>query len=154
MATNRRSRIYGITQSVLLCLFAGVLLFVREPVLFISPISYDIGIVLGVAGLLLMGAAFAALRKVIQIDPEPKSGGELVTGGVYRYLRHPIYTAIGLLIIGFVLRKPTSLVTLCGAVVIAFLFVKTRFEERLLAARYPGYPDYRTRTWGLIPGLK
>jgi protein-S-isoprenylcysteine O-methyltransferase Ste14 len=94
------------------------------------------------------------LRGVIQIDPFPKRGGHLVTTGIYHWLRHPIYTAIVLIVIGLVLREPRVSLAVAAAVVIAFLFVKTRFEEGLLAAHYPQYCAYRKRTWGLIPGLR
>jgi protein-S-isoprenylcysteine O-methyltransferase Ste14 len=101
-----------------------------------------------------MAFAFVPLREVIQIAPEPKAGAHLVTTGIYRWPRHPIYTAIVLIVIGLVLRKPGLWLAIAAAVVIAFLFVKTRFEERLLATHYPQYPEYRKRSWGLIPGLR
>jgi protein-S-isoprenylcysteine O-methyltransferase Ste14 len=33
------------------------------------------------------------------------------------------------------------------------LIVKARLEERWMAARHPGYPAYRARTWRFVPGL-
>jgi protein-S-isoprenylcysteine O-methyltransferase Ste14 len=78
----------------------------------------------------------------------------LVSGGVYRRFRHPIYTAIVIVGIGLFLRKPTVAVAVAAAVVIAFLLVKVRFEEALLQARYPEYAEYRDRTWGLIPWFR
>ena len=44
--------------------------------------------------------------------------------------------------------------TLLTALVIAYLAFKVRLEEKLLAARYPEYPSYRKRTWGLLPGWR
>jgi protein-S-isoprenylcysteine O-methyltransferase Ste14 len=95
---------------------------------------------------------------VMQVSPEPKADGHLVTRGVYRWLRHPMYTGITLLVIGLALRTPTLWVAVAGVALIALLLVKARFEERLLAARYPDYPAYRSRTWGVLtpgsdPGL-
>ena len=29
---------------------------------------------------------------------------------------------------------------------------KARYEEGLLRARYPEYPDYQRRSWGVVPG--
>jgi protein-S-isoprenylcysteine O-methyltransferase Ste14 len=68
--------------------------------------------------------------------------------------RHPIYTGIATLIAGLFLRAPTLALAFCAVVVVAFLFAKTQFEERLLAARYPEYAEYRRRTWGLVPGIR
>jgi protein-S-isoprenylcysteine O-methyltransferase Ste14 len=91
------------------------------------------------------------MRHAIQIAPEPRRDATLVTSGIYRWFRHPIYTAIVAIVIGLFLRRPTILVGVSAAGVIGFLYVKVRFEERLLLERYPEYAGYRTRTWGLFP---
>jgi protein-S-isoprenylcysteine O-methyltransferase Ste14 len=149
---SQRSRIYAFAQNLVLVLFAATVLFAGPP-LFVSTAAHAIGLALCGLGLLLIASAFISLRKVIQIAPEPRSGGHLVTGGIYGWMRHPIYTAIVLMVIGLFLRRPTLAVAIAAAVVVGFLFVKTRFEERLLTIRYPEYVEYRKRTWGLIPGI-
>jgi protein-S-isoprenylcysteine O-methyltransferase Ste14 len=52
------------------------------------------------------------------------------------------------------LRKPTVSLGVAAAIVIVFLLIKVRFEERLLLERYPDYADYQRRTWGLLPGIR
>ncbi len=151
---NSVSRAYAWAQTVLLCLFAAAVIFGGGVPLFTSVLARDVGLALCAVGLTLMAFAFVPLREVIQIAPEPKAGAHLVTTGIYRWLRHPIYTAIVLIVIGLVLRKPGLWLAIAAAVVIAFLFVKTRFEERLLETHYPEYSEYRKRSWGLIPGLR
>ena len=150
----RTSRRYAVAQSALLVLFAAADLFAPGPPTFVSAGAALVGSALCVAGLLLMAGAFVVLRKVIQIQPAPREGGELVTRGVYGWLRHPIYTGMVLLILGLFLRRPTAWVGATGAVVVVFMIVKSRFEERLLAARYPAYAEYRRRTWGVIPPIR
>ncbi len=147
------ARVYAWMQTLLLCAFAAAVLFDRSAPLFLSPSMRAAGSLLCVAGVALMAFALIALRNVVQISPEPRPGGELVTRGIYRRLRHPIYTAIVLLVVGMWLRVPTLSTAVAGAVVIVFLFVKVRVEERLLEERYPGYAAYRKTSWGLIPGL-
>ena len=146
--------VYAILQTALLCIFALVFFLDERPLLFPPQMSRTAGSVLCVIGLLLMFSAFAAIRGAVQIAPEPKRGAQLATTGVYRKLRHPIYTAILLLVIGLSLRKPTVTIAATAAAVVVFLVIKVRFEERLLLARYPEYAEYRNRTWGLIPGLQ
>ena len=58
------------------------------------------------------------------------------------------------LMVGLFLKKPTGPVAVAAAMAIAFLFMKTSFEESLLLERYPEYAQYKTRTWGVIPGLR
>lgn len=154
MDDSTRSRLYGIAQTVLLFAYAAVGLFRSGPPLFTEPGLAPAATVLWIAGLLMIGAAFFSLRRVIQIEPEPKSGGHLITSGIYRCFRHPIYTGISLVVVGLFLRKPTLALAIGGAVVIAFLLLKTRFEEQLLTQRYPEYSEYRRRTWGVFPGQR
>jgi protein-S-isoprenylcysteine O-methyltransferase Ste14 len=102
-------------------------------------------------GLVMMFSAFASIRDAVQIAPEPRPGCKLVTHGIYRTLRHPIYTSILIMVVGLFFRKPTPPVAIASAVVIAFLIVKSRFEEKLLLSRYPEYVAYKSRTWGIVP---
>jgi protein-S-isoprenylcysteine O-methyltransferase Ste14 len=151
---GRASRNYGHAQTLVLSLFA--LTFVLDPnrPLALSPPLALAGTVLCAIGLLIMLAAFLSIRGVIQIAPEPKADGRLITGGIYGWLRHPIYTAIIVLVLGLFLRKPTIAIGIAAVVVVVFLMVKARFEQVLLRARYPEYADYQRRTWGIIPGLR
>ncbi len=149
--THRTSRNYAAVQTLLLIAFAGAFFLGRGPRLFTATTLGAVGAVMCACGLLLMLLAFVSIRGSIQIAPEPKVGGQLVTSGVYGRLRHPIYTAIVILVIGLFLREPTIPVAITTPVVIAFLIVKSRFEETLLLARYPEYAEYRRRTWGIVP---
>ena len=152
---SRKSSLYGAIQTVLLVLFG--LAYVRDrstPIWEPAGLSRTLGTVLCLAGLALLLSAAVTLRRVIQIEPMPRPGGHLVTRGPYARLRHPIYTGILILVLGLFMRQPTWLVVIVGVPVIAYLAIKVRLEEKLLLERYPDYADYRTRTWGLIPGLR
>lgn len=151
---GRKSQIYGAIQTALLIVFAAVFVFDLGPRLFVSERLHIFGKVLCWIGIVFMLIAMVSLRKVIQIAPAPREGGHLVTSGVYRWFRHPIYSAILLLVVGLFLTKPTLGSAITGAAVIAFLLIKARLEETLLVARYPDYADYRKRAWGVIPGFR
>jgi protein-S-isoprenylcysteine O-methyltransferase Ste14 len=149
------SRSYAVLQTLLLSAFA-IVYFVGSGTRLLpaSRTIGSIGLVLCGAGLLLMLAAFRSLGSAIQIAPEPRAGAELVTRGIYRWLRHPIYSAIVFVVLGLFLRKPTGLVAISAAVAIVFLVVKSRYEETRLIARYPQYAAYRERTTGVIPWFR
>jgi protein-S-isoprenylcysteine O-methyltransferase Ste14 len=98
----------------------------------------------------LLFVALRTIGKSIQIDPAPKVDAALVTHGVYRRLRHPIYTAIVVILIGLVARGATPAAAVLAAVTIGFLFVKAGYEEKLLGARYPEYEAYKKATRGVL----
>src|SRR5438094_6640766 len=150
---NRASGAYGIVQTALLCVFAAIFFLSAGPARPPGGVS-AIGAVLCAGGVLLMFAAFASIRSAVQIAPEPRRDARLATTGVYRYLRHPIYTAIVVLVVGLFLRKPNVAIAVAAALVVAFLMIKVRFEEQLLLGRYPEYAEYKRRTWGIVPGLR
>lgn len=152
MATTpslRASRTYAAVQMALLCAFAAILLWNPGSPVFDSPAAGIAGGVAGIAGLAVIAAGFLALGRNIQVSPHTKEGAHLVTGGIYRWLRHPIYSGIALCVVGLWLREPTVAAGIAGIVVIAFLGVKRRVEERFLLAAYPGYAEYRRRTLAL-----
>ena len=155
MTQATKSKVYGRAQTLVFCLFsAAVLLSAKAPVVFQSPSAAIVGNALCAVGVTLMLTAVFTLRRVIQIAPNPVEGGELITRGVYGWFRHPIYTAIDSMVVGLFLRQPTLAAAAAAVLVIVFLVVKVRFEEALLAARYPGYAAYRQTSWGVFPGLR
>jgi len=147
-----KSETYAAAQSGLLIAFNAIFFLWPGPLLFTSVLLFRLGTIACGAGLLVLIVSLFTLRRVIQVAPAPKEGAHLVSAGIYRVLRHPIYTAMVVLVIGLCLRKPTLLTIAAGAGVVAFLCVKARFEESLLLARYPDYQSYRARTRGVLLG--
>lgn len=140
------SKAYAAAQVVLLCAFAAILLWNPGSALFVSPAAAIAGDAAGIAGLAVIALGFLALGRNIQVSPHTKEGAHLVTSGIYRWLRHPIYSGIALCVAGLWLREPTIPAGAAAIVVLAFLGVKRRVEERFLLAAYPEYDAYRKRT--------
>lgn len=136
---------------MLIVVFALVFFFAPGPAMFASMSMA--GTIICVAGVMLMVAGIVSLRQVLRVPPEPKAGGHLVTSGVYRRLRHPMYTGVVALVVGLVLLQPAVYVAIGLVVVVVFLVVKSRFEEQLLRERYSDYAEYMTHTSGVLPGL-
>jgi protein-S-isoprenylcysteine O-methyltransferase Ste14 len=112
------------------------------------------GIVLVVGGAVLVVAGFWALRHHLSPYPEPVAHAALIVGGVYRFVRHPIYGGIVLGGLGLSLAdgNPTG-ITLTMALMMLF-YGKSGFEERRLIARFPEYVEYRAQVrCRLLPGI-
>ena len=103
-----------------------------------------IGFALAGAGVLLFVSAYRALGRSFTAFPQPLSTGELVESGPFRLVRHPTYGGGLLLFAGVSLAL--GLAGLIGTAALAVLWWrKSLVEERNLAARFPGYPEYRAR---------
>ncbi len=79
--------------------------------------------------------------------------GDLVTSGPYRWVRHPIYTAVALFAVAGALARPTVASAGLAAAVVAGAVVRMLAEERVLRRRFPEYAAYARRTRRMIPFL-
>lgn len=104
--------------------------------------------------LLALVVAGLTLGRGLTAHPSPVPGGELVTGGLYRWLRHPIYTFL-LIAAGAIAVADASLAHLAAfAGLVVLLNYKARFEEGLLRDAYPGYAEYAAKTGRFLPRLR
>jgi len=101
------------------------------------------GVPIALTGAALLVAGSQRLGRNLTPMPKPKEGSELVEGGVYGIVRHPIYSGILLILFGGALATGAA----------GFFDAKARLEEVWLAERYPNYPAYQRRARKLIPGL-
>jgi protein-S-isoprenylcysteine O-methyltransferase Ste14 len=78
----------------------------------------------------------------------------LVTRGPYRWIRHPFYVAMALVVVASALIMANWFVFASGAAVFALLALRSRVEEEQLAARFGDvYLDYKKRTGRFLPKL-
>ena len=150
MDTAQRAQLYVMGQFLLIGLFA-VAVLMNAPTA--NPVWHGVGIAICAPGLAIIVAALFAMGRVMQVSPQPKADGHLVTRGIYAWLRHPMYTGIVFIVVGLLVRSPGVAVAIVGAMLVALLLAKARFEESLLLMRYPDYSAYRRTTWGVIPFL-
>jgi protein-S-isoprenylcysteine O-methyltransferase Ste14 len=95
--------------------------------------------------------SFIGLRQLFQ-DPET-TPAQLVTHGLYGYVRHPLYSA-GLMVLWFTPQVSLNLLTVF-VVLTVYLIVGALFEERKLLREFgQSYANYRARTPMLIPFLR
>jgi protein-S-isoprenylcysteine O-methyltransferase Ste14 len=114
---------------------------------------------LGLAGVILvitgLGIAIVARRTLAgnwSNVVEVKVDHELITTGIYRYARHPIYTGVLLMGLGTALYKGTMGIFILFLALLGFFWFKARQEEKLLTKHFPKeYPAYKKRVKALIP---
>lgn len=87
------------------------------------------------------------------IRPTPKLGGRLVSSGPYRWIRHPMYTALLLCGAGLAAASGALLAWGLWVALAAVLVIKSRVEEHRMLRVHPGYAAYAARTRRFLPWL-
>ncbi len=106
---------------------------------------YFVGLAVAVVARLQLGKNWANIE-----DGQVLSGQLLITNGIYRYIRHPIYTGDLLLLVGLELALNSWLVL--GVIILFAVVIKQALaEENLLTQAIPAYRTYCRRTKRFIP---
>jgi protein-S-isoprenylcysteine O-methyltransferase Ste14 len=90
-------------------------------------------------------------RGNFNIQPKLKDGCHLVTSGAYKYIRHPMYTSVILMMLGVLISTPTLLESLLFIALISVLVLKAKREEKLWCGHDEAYIEYKNTTKLFIP---
>jgi protein-S-isoprenylcysteine O-methyltransferase Ste14 len=106
----------------------------------------------GVMCLLLTSQCWSTMGTRWRMDVSLEGEEELITDGLFRYVRHPIYALSLLLMICSIVVVPTVPMLIVGAVHFALMQLKARNEERhLIAVHGDAYRRYLARTGRFVP---
>lgn len=110
-----------------------------------------IGLVLFVAGLVLAIWARLNIRDNWGFPMSEKQGGELITSGPYKFIRHPIYSGILLASIGTALGATLYWLIVLASFAIYFIWSAVQ-EEKYMASTFPKvYLAYKRTSKMFIP---
>jgi len=110
-----------------------------------------LGWMVSIAGVGIAIAASLRLGTALTPTPVPAVRGELATHGLYRYMRHPIYSGVLAIVAGIVIRSGSYLSAAIGLALLGFFTIKARWEEQQLLGHYPGYAQYAATTPRFVP---
>jgi protein-S-isoprenylcysteine O-methyltransferase Ste14 len=116
------------------------------PGLILAVLIILLGAVVGIAGVRAMGPSRTP-------HPRPLAEGKLVTHGVYAWVRHPLYSSLMAVALGWSLLWCSFWALVGSAALILLLVAKARVEERYMEAQFPGYAGYRQRVKRFVPGV-
>ena len=115
---------------------------------FISPyplVIFIIGAVLGVW----------ALRHNqlgnFNIQPKLKENAELITTGIYGYIRHPMYLSVTIMMLSMVVAFPTLFEIFLFVSLIIVLWLKAKREESLWSLHDEAYEAYQEKSKFFLP---
>ena len=132
--------------------FASFWLSKREFGFFDTPLQ------LRAFGILLTFVAFLFLKKSLDQLGENYSPlfdthrpFSIVTKGLYKYVRHPVYLCNIMILLGYVLASGSAVVLVFSLWGWGYMVNSIRKEEAFLAREFADYRDYQKRSWCVFP---
>jgi len=119
-----------------------------------------------ISWMLLFVSIIVALAGLFQLKRLGSPGGDrqddtllslekttrLVTSGIFRYIRHPLYASLLLLAVGISFKQVSWSNAILAALAVAFLSITASIEERENLAYFgKPYQEYQTQTKKFIP---
>jgi protein-S-isoprenylcysteine O-methyltransferase Ste14 len=119
------------------------------------PTQAWLGILVGLGSLFIFRLTHRALGHFWSVSLDVREQHALVTEGIYRYVRHPMYTAFWLWAIAQALLLPNWVAGFAAIVGFGVLFFGRvpREEQLLLKSFGDDYRKYISRTYRLVPGI-
>jgi protein-S-isoprenylcysteine O-methyltransferase Ste14 len=111
------------------------------------------GLLLLLAGAVFGVAGVKALGRNLTPYPKPRRQTQLVQHGIYALVRHPLYSSLTFLSLGWALVWRSWPALAAGLVLVILLDAKARREEGWLREKFPQYAGYASRVRRLIPWL-
>jgi protein-S-isoprenylcysteine O-methyltransferase Ste14 len=109
-------------------------------------LSSSLALVFFVGGGLALGGNLTPL-------PHPKTEGTLVTTGIYRWVRHPLYSGVIFAAIAYSAWQWSLSQGIISVVFFFFFNFKAQQEETWLKQKFPEYANYQTQVKKLIPWI-
>lgn len=112
---------------------------------------YIISIIILVLGFLMVIISMLQLNKNLSPFPTPKLNSKLIKNGLFKYIRHPIYTGILLFTFGYGLYKTSSYKLIITLLLLILFYFKTKYEEELLINKFFDYKLYQKTAGRFLP---
>jgi protein-S-isoprenylcysteine O-methyltransferase Ste14 len=150
-----RGRARGKARGVEPRISALVGTFLVYAVIFFPRRELSVGGEMAATTLILLGTALAvyALTQLGRSFSVMAEARQLVTSGVYGIVRHPLYVAEEIAVIGLVIQFLSYQTLLLVAVHAGFQLRRMRNEEAILISIFPEYGAYKEKIARLIPGI-
>lgn len=141
--------------TITLCLTFGFIFANYKTWTLINYVVAMLGVFMILLGAVIRWLSIIQLNSAFTVNVAIVNNHKLKTDGVYKYVRHPSYLGLLLIILGFAIgmNSHISFLIIIVPITLAIIY-RIRVEENILIQEFRNeYPEYKLKTKMLIPGL-
>jgi protein-S-isoprenylcysteine O-methyltransferase Ste14 len=131
----------------------GLYAFEFLPIYEFPTVLRYLGLVVAAVGISLMLIALLQLGTNFTAYPTPTTDAKLVSSGMYKFSRHPIYSGIILFIFGYGFWDNSNYKLIIAVILVVLFYVKTTYEEQQLLQKFRDYEAYQKKVNRFFPRL-
>ena len=111
----------------------------HKQIIQVSPLSYLVGFSIIIIALIILLIAIKDLGRNLSPFPRPINNSNLVTTGIYRFTRHPMYYSLIFISFGFFITKLSIYYLFLSISLVLIIKFKIALEENYLNNKFENY---------------
>lgn len=119
----------------------------------LGPILFSILWIFSSLGVFIIFISILQMKRSLSPFPSPRKDGALIENGLFKWVRHPIYSGILLSTLSYAIISGSLARLLCTILLFTFFYIKSSYEEGLLEKTYPKYAEYKKRGGRFFPRM-
>ncbi|WP_010177177.1 methyltransferase family protein [Aquimarina agarilytica] len=150
MRKTKKDYLFVFIQAILFLLFSLNYTLLSPKVTNISAYKV-IGNLIVIAGVVVCLISFVQLNTNLSPFPSPKNNSNLIQKGIYKWIRHPIYTGILFITLGLAVINFSIYKLFISFLLFVLFYYKSKYEEFCLSQKFTTYKKYMTKTGRFLP---
>ena len=115
----------------------------QKQIIQVNPLTYLVGFLIIIISFIILLVAIKDLGRNLSPFPRPIKNSNLVTKGIYRFTRHPMYYSLIFISFGFFITKLSIYYLFLSTSLILIIKFKIALEEQYLKNKYKNYLLYK-----------
>ena len=115
----------------------------EKQIIKVTPFSYFVGFLIIIIAFTILLVAIKDLGRNLSPFPRPSNNSNLVTKGIYRFTRHPMYYSLIFISFGVFITKLSIYYLFLSTSLILIIKFKIALEEQYLNNKFKNYLLYK-----------
>ena len=115
----------------------------EKQIIQVTPFSYIVGVLIIIIAFIILLVAIKDLGRNLSPFPRPIKNSNLVTKGIYRFIRHPMYYSLIFISFGVFITKLSFYYLFLSTSLILIIKLKIILEEQYLKNKFKNYLIYK-----------